>query len=81
MNIAAKYKELPPTPADTKLREKHTKASVVYNLKHAVEHVTPIEAHLKGLSQSQPGGARALASKVVAQIAKHQNKIKKLGAK
>lgn len=57
-------KNWPPTYQDVQMRVKHTSDSVEYNLDHAEDHLSELEAQLGKLCEVDRGKAEMLAQKV-----------------
>lgn len=70
------HSDMPPTPADVKMRSRHTAESVKYNLGHLKDHVGNMNDSLTTLSTVDKPKANNLAHTMSGQIHKLADKIK-----
>lgn len=69
--------DIPPTPADGQMRDKHTSASIPYNMKHALDHLSAALGQFEKLSGQNPAKAKAFAKKVCADLDEVKSKVEK----
>jgi hypothetical protein len=68
--------DMPPTPQDKKLRDKHISDSVPYNTAHATDHMEEIVNQLKKLKPVNPSLAAKLARQASKKLHKVEGRIK-----
>jgi hypothetical protein len=78
MHPSVNYKatDLPPTPADSSMRLKHTNQSVDYNLGHLFDHSQGVIDSIKKMSTVNPAMAKKVQAKSVAVANDMMNNIK-----
>lgn len=68
--------DMPPTPADARMRSKHTADSVRYNMSHMSDHVGGMKDSLSKLATVDKPKANSLATTMSSQIHKLADKVK-----
>jgi len=75
MYSGAKGADVPPTPMDAKMTDKHASQSVTYNMSHFTDHAMGAVTSLKRVKMVNPKKAKALANSAANQMDNLRGKV------